>query len=55
MPFQSEKQRRFMWSQHPEIAKKWAGEGKAYVKKSSGKNYSKNHVKLAMKMTDRKK
>ena len=24
MPFESEKQRRFMWAQHPEIAKKWA-------------------------------
>jgi len=24
MPFRSEKQRRFMWSQHPDIAAKWA-------------------------------
>lgn len=24
MPFKSEKQRRFMWAQHPDIAKKWA-------------------------------
>ena len=24
MPFESEKQRRFMWAKHPEIAKKWA-------------------------------
>jgi len=24
MPFQSEAQRRFMWSQHPDIAEKWA-------------------------------
>jgi len=23
MPFRSEKQRKFMWSQHPEIAKRW--------------------------------
>mgnify|MGYP006909287388 CR=1 FL=1 len=23
MPFRSEKQRKFMWSQHPEIARKW--------------------------------
>lgn len=23
MPFRSEKQRRFMWAEHPEIAKKW--------------------------------
>ena len=26
MPFQSEKQRRFMWAEHPEIAKRWAHE-----------------------------
>jgi hypothetical protein len=26
MPFRSEKQRRFMFSQHPEIAKRWAKE-----------------------------
>ncbi len=24
MPFQSEKQRRFLWAEHPEIAKRWA-------------------------------
>lgn len=24
MPFQSESQRRFMWSQHPDIAEAWA-------------------------------
>ena len=27
MPFESEKQRRFMWSQHPKIAQKWVDEG----------------------------
>lgn len=27
MPFTSEKQRRFMWSQHPEIAQRWVNEG----------------------------
>jgi len=26
MPFKSEKQRRFLWSQHPDIAKRWAEE-----------------------------
>jgi len=26
MPFQSEKQRRFLWAEHPEIAKRWANE-----------------------------
>ena len=34
MPFKSEKQRRFMFSQHPKIAKRWASEGKAYVEKA---------------------
>lgn len=36
MPFKSEKQRRFMWSQHPEIARRWADEGKGYVEKKYG-------------------
>ena len=26
MPFKSEKQRRFLWAKHPEIAKRWADE-----------------------------
>jgi hypothetical protein len=26
MPFKSEKQRKFMWKNHPEIAEKWAHE-----------------------------
>jgi hypothetical protein len=26
MPFKSEKQRRFLWLKHPEIARKWAHE-----------------------------
>jgi hypothetical protein len=28
MPFKSEAQRRFLWSQHPKIAQKWADEEK---------------------------
>ena len=39
MPFVSEKQRRFMYSKHPEIAKRWAKEGKANVVKK--KKYKK--------------
>ena len=31
-PFSSKAQERFMWSQHPEIAKRWVKEGKGYVK-----------------------
>lgn len=37
MPYASDKQRRFMWAKHPEIAKKWAAEGHGYVKGKKGK------------------
>jgi hypothetical protein len=33
MPYFSEKQRRFMYAKHPEIAERWDKEGKNYVKK----------------------
>ncbi len=26
MPFKSESQRRYLWAEHPQIAKKWADE-----------------------------
>ena len=32
-PYVSEKQRKFMYSQHPEIAKRWDKEGKNYIKR----------------------
>ena len=38
MPFKSSKQRRFMFSRHPEIAKRWATEGKAYVDRADHPN-----------------
>jgi len=47
MPFQSEAQRRFMWSKHPEIAKKWA-HGKHSKKKRSTKNYNMEAIHYAM-------
>jgi len=37
MPYASDKQRKFMYAKHPEIAKKFEKEGKAYVKKSAAK------------------
>ena len=37
MPFKSEKQRKYMWSKHPEIAEKWAKEEKRTKKKGSRK------------------
>ena len=52
MPFESEAQRRFMYAKHPEIAKKWAHEGKGYVKgkkrKRSKGNYSMEAIHYAM-------
>lgn len=40
MPFKSEKQRRFMWMKHPDIAEKWAHE-KARKSRKSRKEKSK--------------
>lgn len=40
MPFRSEKQRKFMFLKHPEIAKRWAKEGKANVVESKKKKKS---------------
>jgi len=37
MPFKSLKQKRFMYSQHPKIAKRWEAEGKGYVKRRKTK------------------
>jgi hypothetical protein len=47
MPFASEKQKRFMFAKHPEIAKRWVKEagGKVVIKKKRKVlkgNYSKN-------------
>ena len=42
-----------MWAKHPEIAKSWAKEEKSghyKKKKSSGKKYSSEHVRMARKM-----
>ena len=49
MPFKSEKQRRFLWRNHPDIAQKWEDEGakskglpmrkKKKMKHAEGKNY----------------
>lgn len=43
MPFRSEKQRKYLWAKHPEIAKKWTKEhGNKIVKK---KKLKKKHEK----------
>ena len=33
MPFQSEKQRRYLWMAHPDIAQRWSNEEKKKRKK----------------------
>lgn len=33
MPYASEKQRKFMYAKHPEIAERWDKEGKNYIGK----------------------
>ena len=45
MPFQSEKQRKYMHIHHPEIAQRWEDEakqrGESPVQQGSGRNYGK--------------
>ena len=41
MPFKSEKQRRFMWAKHPEIARRWAEEYGSKIAKKHKKKHSK--------------
>jgi hypothetical protein len=48
IPFQSEAQRRFLWSKHPEIAKKWSHESMAKKKKKRKYgSYSKEAIDYA--------
>ena len=42
MPFKSEKQRRYLWVKHPEIARKWT---KKYGSKPKGKKKGKSKKK----------
>ncbi len=44
MPFRSEKQRRFMYEFHPDIAKRWEAEYGSTPQPSSGQN-QKHHAK----------
>lgn len=47
MPFKSEKQRRFMYAQHPDIAARWTKEAKAAGKKPVQKKTVKKVVRRA--------
>ena len=48
MPFKSKAQKRFMFSQHPEVAKRWAREYPNQKNLPEKKNYAEN-VKKALK------
>lgn len=39
MPYASEKQRRYMYANHPQIAKRWDKEGKNYIEKKVKKSH----------------
>ncbi len=49
MPFKSEKQRRFMWKNHPEIAERWSKEGKNKGLPMKKKKKKKESIKRFMK------
>lgn len=59
MPFKSRQQQKYMWSQHPEIARRWTNEGKGNVvanvppwmqgkQDSNSKDDKKNHKRKAI-------
>lgn len=41
MPFRSEKQRRYLWAKHPEIAKEWTEKYGSKPKPTKGKKKGK--------------
>jgi len=47
-PFKSEAQRKFMWSRHPDIAKRWAEEYPNQKDLPKHKNYAEN-IKKALR------
>lgn len=49
MPFRSEEQRRFMWSQHPDIARRWTAEYGSHIVKAYEKGYKKRNQKKKKK------
>ncbi len=38
MPFKSEKQRRYLWLHHPELARRWAKKYGSKIKKNKNKD-----------------
>ena len=45
MPFKSERQRRYLWRNHPEVAKKWADKYGSKTKKKTKTKKSKKRGK----------
>jgi len=61
MPFQSEKQKKYMYAKHPEIAKRWSAEEKAEQEEDAKPGYkeekehpSKMDMKADMEMAKAK-
>jgi hypothetical protein len=45
MPFKSESQRRYMWSQHPDIARKWTDKYGSHIVKAYDETVKKRKKK----------
>jgi len=45
MPFKSEKQRRYMWAKHPEIARRWTEKYGSDIQPSNKKKKKKSFTK----------
>ena len=44
MPFRSEKQRRYLWAKHPDIAQRWSAEyGSKVVKRMAKRRRKRRH------------
>ena len=55
MPFRSEKQRRYMYSQHPEIARRWARKYGSKPKKSVNEKAAETVARRRRRKRKRKK
>lgn len=55
MPFQSEKQKKYMYAKHPEIAKRWSAEAKAEQEEDMKPGYKeeKKHPSKEDEMADK--
>jgi hypothetical protein len=49
MPFQSEKQRRYLWKNEPELAKKWSHQYGSQIKKAAKQRLKKSQPPVGKK------